>query len=143
MFIGEYSHNLDDKGRLAIPVKFRRELAKGAVVTRGLDNCLFLYTKKEWEKLAEKLATLPISQSNSRAFSRLMLAGAMDVEVDKQGRVVLPEYLRTFAGLKKNTVIAGLYNRVEIWEESKWAVYKQQTETNSNEIAEKMAELGI
>jgi MraZ protein len=143
MFIGEYSHNLDDKGRLAIPVKFRRELAKGAVVTRGLDNCLFLYTKKEWEKLAEKLASLPISQSNSRAFARLMLAGAMDVEIDKQGRVVLPEYLRTFADLKKNTIIAGLYNRIEIWDESKWKVYKQQTETNSNEIAEKMAELGV
>lgn len=143
MFIGEYSHNLDDKGRLAVPAKFRRELVKGAVVTRGLDNCLFLYTKKEWEKLAEKLAALPISQSNSRAFARLMLAGAMDVELDKQGRVVLPEYLRTFAGLKKNTVIAGLYNRVEIWDETKWSVYKQQTETNSNEIAEKMAELGV
>lgn len=143
MFIGEYSHNLDDKGRLAIPVKFRRELAKGAVVTRGLDSCLFLYTKKEWEKLAEKLAALPISQSNSRAFARLMLAGAMDVEVDKQGRVVLPEYLRAFAGLKKNTVVAGLYSRIEIWDSSKWSVYKQQTETNSNEIAEKMAELGI
>jgi len=143
MFIGEYFHNLDDKGRLAIPAKFRRELAKGAVVTRGLDNCLFLYTKKEWEKLAEKLAALPISQSNSRAFARLMLAGAMDVEVDKQGRVVLPEYLRAFAGLKKNTIIAGLYSRIEIWDESKWGVYKQQTETNSNEIAEKMAELGI
>jgi len=143
MFIGEYFHNLDDKGRLAIPAIFRRELAKGAVVTRGLDNCLFLYTKKEWEKLAEKLAALPISQSNSRAFARLMLAGAMDVEVDKQGRVVLPEYLRAFAGLKKNTIIAGLYSRIEIWDESKWGVYKQQTETNSNEIAEKMAELGI
>ena len=143
MFIGEYSHNLDDKGRLAIPAKFRRELAKGAVVTRGLDSCLFLYTKKEWEKLAEKLAALPISQSNSRAFARLMLAGAMDVEVDKQGRVVLPEYLRIFAGLKKNTVIAGLYSRIEIWDETKWDTYKQQTENNSNEIAEKMSELGV
>ncbi len=143
MFIGEYAHNLDEKGRLAIPVKFRRDLSKGAVVTRGLDNCLFLYTKTEWEKLAEKLATLPISQSNSRAFSRLMLAGAMDVEIDKQGRVVLPEYLRVFAGLKKNVVLAGLYNRAEIWDEEKWKTYKSQTETNSNEIAEKMAELGI
>ena len=143
MFIGEYSHNLDDKGRLAIPAKFRRELLKGAVVTRGLDNCLFLYTKKEWEKLADKLAALPISQSNSRAFARLMLAGAMDVELDKQGRVVLPEYLRSFAGLKKSTVIAGLYSRIEIWDEEKWNVYKQQTETNSNEIAEKIAELGV
>jgi MraZ protein len=143
MFIGEYAHNLDEKGRLAIPVKFRRDLSKGAVVTRGLDNCLFLYTKTEWEKLAEKLAILPISQSNSRAFSRLMLAGAMEVEIDKQGRVVLPEYLREFASLKKNVVLAGLYNRAEIWDEEKWKTYKTQTETNSNEIAEKMAELGI
>ncbi len=143
MFIGEYTHNLDEKGRLAIPAKFRRDLSKGAIVTRGLDNCLFLYTKTEWEKLAEKLATLPISQSNSRAFSRLMLAGAMEVEIDKQGRVVLPEYLREFAGLKKNVILAGLYNRAEIWDEEKWKIYKSQTETNSNEIAEKMAELGI
>jgi len=143
MFIGEFTHNLDDKGRLAIPVKFRRDLTKGAVVTRGLDNCLFLYTKNEWEKLAEKLATLPISQANSRAFARLMLAGAMDVDVDKQGRIVLPEYLRQFAGLSKNVIVAGLYSRVEIWDESKWQAYKKQTETNSNEIAEKMAELGV
>lgn len=143
MFIGEYAHSLDEKGRLAIPAKFRRDLSKGAVVTRGLDNCLFLYTKTEWEKLAEKLATLPISQANSRAFARLMLAGAMEVEIDKQGRVVLPEYLREFAGLQKNVVLAGLYNRAEIWDETKWKTYKGQTEANSNDIAEKMAELGV
>ena len=143
MFIGEYSHNLDDKGRLAIPAKFRRDLSKGAVVTRGLDNCLFLYTKIEWEKLAEKLAVLPISQANSRAFSRLMLAGAMDVELDKQGRVILPEYLRQFAGLKKSVIIAGLYNRLEIWDEENWNKYKGQTEAESGVIAERMAELGV
>ncbi|MSU75709.1 MAG: transcriptional regulator MraZ [Candidatus Magasanikbacteria bacterium] len=143
MFIGEYSHNLDDKGRLAIPVKFRALLKKGAVVTRGLDNCLFLYTKTEWEKLAEKLAALPISQANSRAFARLMLAGAMDVEVDKQGRAILPEYLRQFAGLKKNVVVAGLYSRLEIWDEEKWNTYKSQTEAESGSIAERMAELGV
>ncbi|MBI2037733.1 MAG: division/cell wall cluster transcriptional repressor MraZ [Candidatus Magasanikbacteria bacterium] len=143
MFIGEYNHSLDDKGRMAIPVKFRRELNKGAVVTRGLDNCLFLYTKTEWEKLAEKLAALPISQSNSRAFSRLMLAGAMDVELDKQGRVILPEYLRQFAGIKKSLVIAGLYNRLEIWDQELWNKYKNQTEAESGAIAEKMGELGV
>lgn len=143
MFIGEYSHNLDDKGRLSIPVKFRRDLVKGAVVTRGLDNCLFLYTKKEWEKLAEKLAALPISQANSRAFARLMLAGAMDVDIDKQGRVVLPEYLRRFASLQKNVVVAGLYSRIELWDEKNWADYKGRTESASGEIAEKMAELGV
>ena len=143
MFIGEYTHNLDDKGRVAIPAKFRKELAKGAVVTRGLDNCLFLYTKGEWSKMAEKLAGLPISQANSRAFARLMLAGAMEVETDKQGRASLPEYLRIFAGLKKTVIIAGLYSRVEIWDEEKWKGYKGQTEAQSNDIAERMAELGI
>ena len=143
VLIGEYKHNLDDKGRLAIPAKFRNSLKKGAVVTRGLDSCLFLYTKDEWNKLAEKLAALPISQANSRAFARLMLAGAMDVEVDKQGRVILPEYLRQFAGLKKGVVVAGLYSRLEIWDEEKWHVYKTQTESESGAIAERMGELGV
>lgn len=143
MFIGEYSHNLDDKGRVAIPKKFRPDLIKGAVVTRGLDNCLFLYTREEWQKLAEKLAGLPFAQANTRAFARLMLAGAMDVELDKQGRIVLPEYLRTFAGLKKTLVVAGLYNRLELWDQEKWEEYKSKTENESNEIAEQMGELGV
>lgn len=143
MFIGEYLHNLDEKGRLAVPKKFRPDLAKGAVVTRGLDNCLFLYTKIEWKKLADKLATLPFSQANTRAFARLMLAGAMDVEVDKQGRMVLPEYLRGFAGLKKNVVVAGLYSRLELWDQGKWEEYKKKTEGESNQIAEQMFELGV
>ena len=143
MFIGEYQHSIDEKGRMAVPAKFRLALKKGAIVTRGLDNCLFLYTKTEWEKLAEKLAALPISQSNSRAFSRLMLAGAMDVELDKQGRVILPEYLRQFSGIKKNLVIAGLYNRLEIWDQDLWNKYKNQTEAESGAIAEKMGELGV
>src|SRR3990167_7785023 len=140
MFIGEYRHTIDEKGRLAIPAKFRQLLKDGAVVTKGLDSCLFLYTKEEWKKLADKLSALPISKSNSRAFSRLMLAGAMDIEIDKQGRAVLPEYLRQFAGLKKIAVIAGLYSRLEIWDEEKWKVYKSQTESESSAIAEKMAE---
>lgn len=143
MFIGEYSHTLDDKGRLAVPVKFRRDLSKGAVVTRGLDSCLFLYTKAAWEKLAGKLASLPVSQANSRAFARLMLAGAMDVDLDKQGRIILPEYLRAFAGLKKDTVVAGLYDRLEIWDSAAWVAYKKTTEAESNAIAERMAELGV
>ena len=143
MFIGEYTHNLDDKGRLAVPKKFRTELSKGAVVTRGFDNCLFLYTKAEWKKLAAKLADLPFAQANNRAFARLMLAGAMDVKLDKQGRIILPEYLRTFAGLKKETILAGLYNRLEIWDQKKWGEYTKQSEAASNEIAERMAELGV
>ncbi|HBK33919.1 TPA: cell division/cell wall cluster transcriptional repressor MraZ [Candidatus Uhrbacteria bacterium] len=143
MFIGEYHHSIDDKGRLAIPMKFRGDLAKGAVVTRGLDTSLFLFPKEEWDKLAEKLAGLPLGQSNSRAFARLMLAGAMDVEVDKQGRVVLPEYLREYASLSKQVVVAGLYNRLEIWDATKWQTYKTSIEQDVGGIAEKLGELGV
>lgn len=142
MFIGEYTHSVDAKGRLAIPTKFRSLLAKGAVVTRGLDGCLFLYPKKEWMVLAGKLASLPISKSNSRAFSRLMLAGAMDVDADKQGRIMIPEYLRVFGSIKRKAVVAGLYNRVEIWDEEKWNKYKKITEAESNNIAEQLDEIG-
>lgn len=143
MFIGEYKHNIDDKARLAIPTKFRDELKKGAVVTRGLDNCLFLYTKEEWKKLADKLSALPFSQANSRAFARLMLAGAMDVKIDKQGRIILPDYLREFSKIKKKVVIAGLYSRLEIWDEDVWNKYKTETEKQSSQIAEKLGELGV
>jgi len=143
VFIGEYKHNLDEKGRLAIPTKFRADLSKGAVVTRGLDTSLFLFPKEEWDKLAEKLASLPLGQSSSRAFARLMLAGAMDVEVDKQGRVVLPEYLRTYAGLEKSVVIAGLFNRLELWDESTWNAYKSKMEEDAESVAEQLGELGV
>jgi len=143
MFIGEYQHNLDEKGRLAVPAKFRNKLAKGAVVTKGLDNCLFLYTKEEWEKLATKLASLPISKANTRAFARLMLAGAMDVQLDKQGRIVLPEYLRKYGSLKKKSIITGLYNRLEIWDEDEWNKYKKGTEKESGSIAEALEGLDV
>lgn len=143
MFIGEYRHTIDDKGRLAIPVKFRGDLEHGAIVTRGLDGCLYVYTASEWQKLADKLAALPMSQSKARAFARLMLAGAMDVETDKQGRIVLPEYLRKFAGLKKDAVIAGLYNHLEIWDEKAWDAYKGKTEKDSGDIAEQIGSLGV
>lgn len=143
MFIGEYKHTIDEKGRLAIPVKFRQDLARGAVVTRGLDASLFLFPKEEWDKLASKLAGLPLGQSNSRAFARLMLAGAMDVDVDKQGRLVVPEYLRRYAGIAKNVVVAGLYNRLELWDTERWEAYKAQTEAEAGNIAEKLGELGV
>lgn|SRR5574343_1650336 len=143
MFIGEYKHSIDDKGRIAVPAKFRKKIKKGAVITRGLDECLFLYTKEEWQKLADKLATLPISQSKSRAFARLMLAGAMDVELDGQGRAIIPDYLRKYAGMSKKAVIAGLYSRLEIWDEEKWEKFKSDTEKESGNIAEAMGELGV
>lgn len=143
MFIGEYNHNLDNKGRLAIPAKFRNILKKGAVVTKGLDNCLFLYSKEQFEKIAEKFASLPIGQSKARAFARHMLAGAMDVEFDNQGRITLPEYLRKFSSLKKKIIVAGLYNHLEIWDETAWEKYKTKAEKNSNDIAEALGELGV
>jgi len=143
MFIGEFKHNLDLKGRLAVPIKFRQKLSSGAIVTRGLDKCLFVFSNKEWEVLAQKLIALPLAQANSRAFVRLMLAGAMDVELDKQGRILIPDYLRDYAGLKKETIVAGLYNRFEIWNSESWKEYKNKTESQSDEIAEKLSELGI
>lgn len=143
MFIGEYNHNLDDKGRLAIPAKFRNILKKGAVVTKGLDNCLFLYSKEQFAKIAQKFAALPLSQAKARAFSRHLLAGAMEVEFDNQGRVTLPEYLRSFSGLKRGVIIAGLYNHLEIWNEAAWKKYKSEAEKNSNAIAEEMGDLGV
>lgn len=143
MFIGEYSHSIDEKGRMAIPSKMRRDIGSGAVITRGIDNCLWLFPKKEWQALAEKLANLPLSDANSRAFSRLMLAGAMEVEFDSQGRALLPAYLRAYAGLKKIAVVAGLYNRLEIWDQNKWQSYKEKTEKSTDQIAKHMTELGI
>ena len=143
MFLGEYKHSLDNKGRAAIPAKFRAELSTGAIITRGLDFCLFVFPSKSWESLAGKLTALPLAQANSRAFARLMLAGAADAELDAQGRVLIPEYLRKYADLKKEVVIAGLYNRLEIWDKDRWEEYKKKTEGASDEISEKLGELGI
>lgn len=123
-----------------MPAKFRARLKDGAVVTKGLDDCLFLYPKEQWQKVADKLANLPIK---ARALARLMLAGAMEVEFDNQGRINLPEYLRKFAKLKKKTIVAGLFDRLEIWDETAWNRYKMGTEKASGEIAEALGELGV
>lgn len=138
MFIGEYAHTIDEKNRLAVPVKFRKELTKGAIVTKGLDGCLFLYTLTEWQKLVDRMNQMPISQKNARAFSRLIIAGAMDVEIDKQGRIILPKYLIDYAKVKRNVVIAGLFNRLEIWNTAAWDEYKRKTEKDSEALAEQL-----
>ena len=143
MFLGEFKHTIDSKGRLAIPAKFRSNLSGGAIITRGLDKCLFLFPQKEWDILANKLVNLPLSQSDSRAFVRLMLAGAGDVEFDAQGRILIPENLRNYAQLSKKIIVTGLYNRIEIWDEDEWSRYKSKTESASDEIAEKLGQLGI
>lgn len=143
MFIGEFTHSIDQKGRVALPSKFRASLASGCVVTRGLDNSLFIYTVEEWEKMAKKLAKLPMAQADARAFSRLMLSGAMNVDLDKQGRVVVPGYLRKYAGLKNEVVIIGLYNKIEMWSKEAWEIYSSSMENESSEIAEHLTDLGI
>lgn len=143
MFIGEYQHNLDAKGRMAVPAKFRSFLSSGAIITRGLDHCLFLFTFKDWEVLAQKINNLPLAQANSRAFGRLMLSGASEAELDSQGRILIPDYLRKYAGLSKEAKVTGVYNRIEIWDSASWQEYKSKTESASEEIAEKLGELGI
>ncbi len=124
MFVGEYAHNLDPKGRLAIPYRMRSLLGEGAVVTRGVDGCLVLYGQAEWTKLAEKIANLPLSNTKARRFARFFLAGAAEVEFDKQGRILLPSYLREYAKLGPNVVVAGMYNRIELWSQTAWQTLK-------------------
>lgn len=143
MFIGEYKHTIDPKKRLAIPVKFRKELGSKAMLTRGLDGCLFIFPMKEWEQLAEKLGKLPFGQQDSRGFARLLLAGASEAEFDQLGRILIPDFLRDYAALKKEVVITGLFNKLEIWDEARWSSYKANLEKNSDRIAEKLGELGI
>jgi len=138
MFLGEYLYFIDQKGRIAIPPKFRKSLERGAFLTRGIDNCLFLFPSQEWQKLVNQLLKLPISQKNSRAFVRLMLAGASEVKVDKQGRIIIPDYLKKYAGLKKKAIVCGLYNRIEIWDDNKWQNYKTKTEKEAIGIAQEL-----
>lgn len=143
MLIGEYTHTIDPKKRLAIPAKLRKELGERAVLTRGLDNCLFLYPLQEWQKLTEKLSQLPVGSGNTRSFMRLMMAGAVEVEFDQLGRILIPDYLKTYAALKQRIVIAGVYNRLEVWDEERWMAYKAGVEKNTDMIAEKLGELGL
>ncbi|OHA01472.1 MAG: cell division/cell wall cluster transcriptional repressor MraZ [Candidatus Sungbacteria bacterium RIFCSPHIGHO2_02_FULL_49_12] len=142
MFIGEYQHAMDEKGRVAIPVKFRKSLAGGVVVTRGIEAHLYIYPKDIWETLALKLSQLPINQANSRAFSRHMLGGAVEAEIDSQGRILIPEFLRQHAAIKNNAVMVGLYDKIEVWAKERWEEYRAKTESNTENIAEQLGELG-
>lgn len=143
MLLGEYRHNLDEKGRIAMPAKFREKLETGAIITRGLDRCLFVFGMNEWEGLVKKLTALPLAQADSRAFARLMLAGASDVKYDSQGRILIPDPLREYAHLTKQVVVTGMYTRIELWDEEAWNAYKAKTEGAADEIAEKLGEIGI
>ena len=141
MFMGEYNHTVDAKGRLIVPSKFREQLGEEFVVTKGLDGCLFVYENTEWKALEEKLHALPLTNANARKFSRFFLAGATTCEVDKQGRILLPAVLRDFAGIDKDAVLVGVGSRIEIWRKDTW----NQSNTNDDmeEIAENMEGLGI
>ena len=141
MFMGEYQHSLDEKGRMTIPAKFRDDLGQSFVVTRGLDQCLFVYPKAEWSVLENKLKSLPLMKSDARAFTRFFFSGATECDLDRQGRVNIPSNLREHARLDKDAVVIGVSNRVEIWSREAWESYSSQSEESFNEIAEKLVDL--
>lgn len=142
MLIGEFQHTLDSKRRVALPSKFRKELGKKAIITRGLDRCLFVYSEKEWGKVAEALAKLPTGQADTRNFVRLFLAGASEAKTDALGRILIPDYLKEYAGLKEKIVVTGVYKRLEIWDADKWESYKADIEKQTDVLAEKLGEIG-
>jgi MraZ protein len=143
LFTGEYQHTLDAKGRFCMPVKFRSSLGERLMITKGLDGCLFVYTKEEWSVLEEKLKRLPFTNSHARAFARFLLGGAVEYEVDKQGRILITSHLREYANLKKEIVLIGVGTRIEIWSKENWEVYIQNAEENYEELAEKMVEFDL
>ncbi len=143
MLIGEYQHTLDTKNRLSLPSKFRKELGKKVVVTRGLDTCLFLFSDRAWRAIAQKLGSLPFGETNARGMARFLLAGAVEVEIDTAGRILIPDFLKTFAGLRGAVVLAGVSDRVEIWDDKRWTVYKRQIEHTAPEMAQTLGNLGI
>lgn len=143
MFYGEYQHTVDPKGRVIVPSKFREGLGEKFIVTKGLDNCLFAYSADEWSNLETKLRSLPFTDKDVRAFVRFFFAGACECEVDKQGRILLPQNLREHAALEKDIYVIGVSTRVEIWDKSKWESYSGDDNVSADAIAEKMAMLGI
>lgn len=142
MFIGEYKHTVDDKNRISLPAKFRKELGKKIVVTRGLDNCLFLYTYQAWKEKSPEIAKLGW-QADARGFSRFMFSGALEIDVDSMGRILIPDYLREFAALKSPVIFAGVHDRIEIWNEKRWETYKKKIESQADMMAEKLGSVGL
>jgi MraZ protein len=143
MFLGEFSHTIDDKGRLTIPAKFRDELESGVVITRGLDGCLWAYGRSEWEALAEKIAKLPTTNTAARNFSRFMFSSAFDSIPDRQGRILLPQNLRDYAGIQNETIIIGVKSKLEIWNPAKWSDVVTAVEQDTEAIVAQLQDLGI
>ena len=142
MLIGEYTHTLDEKKRLSLPSKFRKELGRKIVITHGLDNSIFVYPEKEWAKVSEKLSALGVGQSDSRGFNRFMLGGAVEVSVDSIGRILIPDFLKEFAKLKNKVVLIGVHSRVEIWNQKTWTDYKKRIQNKADALAEKLGDIG-
>lgn len=141
---GEYRHALDDRGRIAVPARFRARLAEGATLTRWLDACLAVFPREAWDELADKLRGLPLTSAKAREFGRFMSSGAVEVELDRQGRLLVPGYLRTYAGLEPGEVIVvGALNRLEIWAPSAWQPYRSRIEDAPEALAEQLQDLGI
>ena len=141
---GEFRHTLDDRSRVAVPVRFRTRLAQGATLARWLDKCLGLFPQDEWEELAAKLRALPLTSARAREFARFMSSGAVEVQLDKQGRILVPSYLREYAGLSEGEVIVvGAFNRLEIWAPAAWLPYRSKIEDEPEALAEHLADLGI
>lgn len=143
MFIGEYQHSLDSKNRVIMPARFREKLGDNFVMTKGLDNCLFIYTLDEWDKVEEKLKNLPLTNKDGRAFVRFFFSGASEGETDKQGRALIPSTLKEYAKIEKDVVIIGVSTRIEIWSVEEWNRFSSEAEMSIDEIAAKMSELGI
>ena len=143
MFIGEYEHNLDTKGRVTMPMKLREDIGDIFIITKGLDGCLFAYSKSEWENFEQKLKSLPLTNKNARDFVRFFLSGAIECEIDKQGRFLIPGNLRKYANLDKQVIVIGVGNRVEIWDKPTWENYSSNDNISADEIAENMTMLGI
>ncbi len=142
MLIGEYHHTIDEKKRISLPSKFRKELGKTVVVTYGLDKCLFVYPMSQWKMVAEKLAAPSIGQVNARDFNRFMFSGAVETAVDTIGRILIPDFLKTHAGLKVNAVITGVYSRAEIWDEELWSSYKANIQGKADGLAQQLSDIG-
>lgn len=143
MLLGEYLHTLDPKKRLSLPAKFRSEIGKKLVLTRGLDQCLFMFPIATWEGIAQKLTELPFGQANTRGMSRFLLSGATETEVDSAGRILIPDFLKDFAKLETRVVLTGVSDRVEIWNENLWSDYKRKIESGAEEMAQTLGELGV
>lgn len=143
MLIGEYVHSIDLKKRVSLPSKFRKELGETVIVTRGLDHCLFVFPLSSWQKLVGKFSELSIGSAETRGFNRFMLSGASEVEVDSAGRILVPDFLKDFAGLKSKVVVAGVNDRVEIWDEKRWVAYKADIESKGDHLAQTLGEVGF